>query len=299
MIDVSIIIVNYNNTVLIKNCIASIVKQTRGITYEIIVSDNCSSDGVEELLQLPIKLVRNSGNVGFGTANNHGAAHASGQYILYLNPDTVLINNAIGLMVDFMRQHPEAGGCGANLLSSEMKPTHSFHRIRPSILREMDYACGRIFSRLVFGQNAEYNHTGKPLIVPCITGADLMVSREVNDNVGGFDERFFMYYEDADLCARICAGKHKLYSVPDAEIQHLEGCSYSLSLTREKHILLGRSTYFHIHYSRFYNYVADVWNIVTLAIAKMLYHLLRSPQEQKYSLRLQLYKELCHTPPSI
>ncbi len=129
--QVSIIIVNYNTKELIKNCINSIYENTKDIDFEIIVSDNGSTDGSVEMLKndFPnVILIENNANLGFGKANNNGLKVAKGEYIFYLNSDTVLLNNAVKMFYDYWEQNlqkDKIGALGANLLNEKLKITHS------------------------------------------------------------------------------------------------------------------------------------------------------------------------------
>ena len=130
--QVSIIIVNYNTKELIKNCINSIYKYTQDIQYEIIVSDNGSTDGSIEMLksEFPnVILIENNANLGFGTANNRGLKIAKGKYIFYLNSDTVLLNNAVKIFYDYWENSSDKeniGALGCNLLDENFNIIHSF-----------------------------------------------------------------------------------------------------------------------------------------------------------------------------
>ena len=129
--DVSIIIVNYNTKDLIKTCIDSIYGQTDQIKFEIIVVDNASKDGSQQMIknEFPnVILIESPENMGFGKANNFGAKHASGKYLLFLNSDTILLNNAVRYFFDFSEQNNanKIGALGSILLDIDNNPTHSF-----------------------------------------------------------------------------------------------------------------------------------------------------------------------------
>ena len=226
--EVSIIIVNYNAKDLVLKCIDSIFLKTVGLHYEVIVIDNCSTDGSVDLLSQNnrIRLIKLDANLGFGLANNEGFKIAKGKYVFCLNPDTLLLNNAIKILYDFMENRSEVGICGGNLYDIDMNPTHSYRMMLPSIWWELDWHLNLIYTKLRWGQNSEFNHTDNPLQVGYITGADMMVRKDVIDRVGGFSKYFFMYYEDCELTWRIRKAGYKVYSIPSAHIQHLEGKSF-------------------------------------------------------------------------
>lgn len=231
LMDVSIIIVNYNTLLLTSKCIGSIFDRTNDVDFEVIVVDNCSTDGSIEAFSgdSRISFVPLSKNLGFGMANNEGFKIAKGKYVFCLNPDTILLNNAIKILFNFMETQPNAGVCGGNLYDCDMNPTHSYRMTLPSIWWEIDCHLRYFFGKIIWGRNLEFNHTDKPRPVGYITGADMMVRKEMLEIVGGFSKHFFMYYEECELTYRIRKAGYEVYSVPDAKIQHLEGKSFKTS----------------------------------------------------------------------
>ena len=294
LIMVSIIIVNYNTSRLLLQCVDSIEKHVKGVDYEIIVADNASSD--EELVLLRddkrFTLLELDTNVGFGKANNAAALLAKGNYLLLLNPDTVLMNDAVALLSQYMDSYPKTGICGGNLYDNNLQPTHSFHRIYPSFLSEMDFAMGQFYRKIRFHKNSQFNHSTHPIKVAMITGADLMIRTEIWNELKGFDSNFFMYGEDADLCKRCKQLGYSVVAIPEARIQHLEGKSFIETESQCRQILEGRFTYFDKHYSILYNRLTDVMNIISLNIAVFIYRIRRNkPATSKFSNRLRIYKE--------
>lgn len=291
---VSIIIVNYHTSHLLLHCVDAIEEQVKGVDYEIIVADNASSE--EELVLLRddkrFTLLELDENVGFGNANNAAAQMAKGDYLLLLNPDTVLLNDAVTLLFQYMDAHPEVGICGGNLYDSDLQPTHSFHRLYPSFLSEMDFALGQVYRKIRFRGNAQFNRSERPIEVAMITGADLMIRTDVLKKLKGFDTIFFMYGEDADLCKRCKQLGYSVVAIPEAHIQHLEGKSFIESESHCRRILDGRFTYFNKHYGTLYNKLTDAMNILSLHIAVFIYRLRRNERAvTKFSNRLRIYKE--------
>lgn len=226
--DVSVVIVNYNTKDLVIDCINSVIEKTKDINYEIIVADNNSNDNSVSALknQFPfIKVIALNENIGFGRANNECIKIAQGKYIFCLNPDTLLINNAVKILFDFMENHPDCGGAGGNLYDKNMKPCYSFGYgddiisllFRKTILK---WTHRHIFRRI---KNYEKNRD-KSLVqeVNNITGADLILRKSVLDKLGCFNEKFFMYFEETELETRIRRAGYKIYFVPDSKIIHLE-----------------------------------------------------------------------------
>jgi len=252
--DVSIIIVNYKTATSVLDTIDSIYRTTSTLSFEVIVVDNASGEQDNRLLRNDsrLKLIELNTNKGFGYANNQAFHISQGRYIFCLNPDTILRNNAIEILANYLDTHAQVGIVGGNLFNAQGLPTHSYHRLWPGILSELDFACGQIIRKIRFGRNAQFNYTDRPISVAMITGADLMVRRELWQQVGGFDETFFMYNEDADLCWRIHQLGYQVVNIPTAHITHLEGQSSSDKLRRTQLTIQGRNTYFHKHYSARY-----------------------------------------------
>lgn len=227
--DVSIIIVNYNSFQLVLDSIDSIYKFTTGLTFEIIVVDNNSPQrDIEELNDYykDVIFIRNTQNKGFGSGNNLGAKHAKGKYLFLLNPDTILLNNAIDKFFTFCNQHRHVGIVGGNLYDSDRKPAFSCWSFLPGLLAEIDflshYQIGKFLRRI-----GSFNYTDSPQKVGYISGADLFIPRSTYLEAGGFDEDFFMYYEETELTYRVKRLGYAVYSLPDAAILHLEGQSES------------------------------------------------------------------------
>jgi GT2 family glycosyltransferase len=263
--DVSIIIINYNTCELVIQCIKSIYEQTRDISFEVIVVDNNSNDISQKKIPLVfpnIQFIANKDNIGFGRANNRGAELATGKYLFLLNSDTLLLNNAIGILVSHFELNPSAGICGGNLFDIDLKPIHSFRRTLPSISWEINAILYESIEKLKYGPNIEFNYTNENMEVGYITGADLMIRRDVWDKISGFDPGFFMYYEDADLNFRVKKTKYKICSIPEARIIHLSGKSFSVRETQELMSLESRRHYFlKNHSSSYYQFVCLLANI--------------------------------------
>lgn len=227
--DVSIIIVNYKTSKLINDCIRSILEKTQGITYEIIIVDNATeelADVIDSAEDARVRLIQLPENVGFGRANNAGAKIARGRNLFFLNPDTLLLNNAIKILSDYLDTHPECGACGGNLYDEYMQPTLSFRRMLPGIKWELNELSHLMIDRLLHGKNWRFNFTDHSIEVGYITGADLMMPASVIKKTDGFSPEFFMYYEETDLCYRIKRLGWRVINVPYARIQHLEGGSF-------------------------------------------------------------------------
>ena len=170
--DVSIIVVNYNTEKLILNCLDSIYEKTEGLDFEIIVVDNNSPNKPQVLkVDSRIEYIQSETNLGFGKANNLGAQYAKGKYLFCLNPDTILINNAVKELYKFMIEHKDIGICGANLYQANMSAGHSYEMLSPGIRQEI------INSRHCSSKryNEDFNITNSPKEVAHVVGAALMI----------------------------------------------------------------------------------------------------------------------------
>ncbi|MGJ1271454.1 MULTISPECIES: glycosyltransferase family 2 protein [Sphingobacterium] len=267
MVDVSIILVNYNTYELVLSCISSIKEKTSSeLKYEIIIVDNMSQDrNIENVTNLfsDVLFVQSSSNRGFGSGNNLGVLYAKGSYVLFLNTDTLLINDAVSILYSYMKNNEKVGVCGANLYSKEGEYATSFSQIPPSLLADFDYLFFNIFSKLLYRNCVNYNVTNSPIRVRgTISGACYMVSRNVFNKIGGFDEDFFMYYEETELSHRIMRSGLKLINHPEAKVIHLEGGSEqvksrALDWTLESKLKFFNKTgrFWQYHISNLVNYV--------------------------------------------
>lgn len=236
--DISIIIVNFHSARMVIDCINSIREKTQKNTYEIIVVDNASGDGSVELLRQTfpdITIIPSEVNLGFGKANNLGAKQASGKYLFLLNPDTMLVNDAIGILYDYLEAHPDTGVVGGNLYAPNMTPAPSFCRRFDDLTTEKRQSSWRtligskvrdkLHLRAAGKMMEEFNNTGKPEKVAYIFGADMMLPRTLFERICGFDPDFFMYAEEEELTWRITQLGYDVVCVPKAKIIHLEGAT--------------------------------------------------------------------------
>lgn len=232
--DVSIIVVNYNTKDLIRNCLNSIYKQTKEISFEVIVSDNYSTDGSIEMIKSDfpqVILIENNANLGFGAANNRGLDIARGKYIFYLNSDTVLLNNAVKMFFDYFEKadsNEQIGALGANLLDKNKNITISYASF-PTVENEIFAYIRKIFITgvkiifpLIRNKTKQRKHLFYTGDVDYICGADLFVK---NNELAKFDETFFLYYEETDLQFKMSKKGLKRILIDGPEIIHLEGGS--------------------------------------------------------------------------
>ena len=228
--DLSVIIVNYNVKEFLQNLIHSIEKASANISKEIIVIDNASDDGSNDLLKekFPqIKLIINDKNLGFGKANNIGLKKASGDYILLINPDTIVAEDTFEKMLEFFRSNPKAGLAGCKILNPDGTLQLACRRSFPGPWTSFTKVTGlsSIFpkSKLFARYNLTYLDENQTYEVDAISGSFMIMRKEVYEKVGGFDEQFFMYGEDLDLCYRIQKAGDKVFYVHTTQIIHYKG----------------------------------------------------------------------------
>lgn len=264
--DVTIIIVNYNTKELLRNCLSSIYKYTEGVSFEIIVSDNGSTDGSVDVVrnEFPdVILIENNANLGFGAANNKGLAIAKGKYVFYLNSDTLLLNNAVKMFFDFWENSEEKeniGALGGILLDENLDTMHSgglfptYASICKAIVKAAMFHFVKTFVA-VFGAGERYRKKRAAISLKeqvesgetegYITGADLFV---LNGPLAEFDENFFMYYEETDLQLRMKRLGLKRIILDGPRIQHLtRKLDAAFSVVRASDIFMQDSA---LYYSR-------------------------------------------------
>jgi len=224
--DITIVIVNWNTKDLLRDCLESVYKTIRNITFEIIVVDNASRDNSVAMLgeKFPgVRIIENSENRGFGAANNQAFAVMRGRYALLLNTDTVLTGNAVHELFAFMENHDEAAMAGGQLLNRDGSRQNSIANF-PTVLSLLantsllEYLFPRRFP------SKRYVHK-EPLEVESVIGACILVRKKAIDEVGMFDERYFFFFEETDWACQMRSAGWKIYHVPSALIYHLQGQS--------------------------------------------------------------------------
>ncbi|HEX2963133.1 MAG TPA: glycosyltransferase [Ignavibacteriales bacterium] len=243
MIDLSVIIVNFNVKEFLQNLLGSIQKSTGNISTEVIVIDNASDDGSVEILRekFPwVKLIASEKNLGFGRANNLGLEISQGKYILLINPDTIVQEDTFQKLISFFEKTPDAGLAGCKVLNSDGTLQLACRRGFPGPWTSFTKVTGlsKLFpkSRLFARYNMTYLDENETYEVDAISGAFMMLKREVYEKVGGFDCQFFMYGEDLDLCYRIQKAGYKVYYVHDTQIIHYKGESTKRSSLDETRV---------------------------------------------------------------
>ncbi|HUX93839.1 MAG TPA: glycosyltransferase family 2 protein, partial [Ignavibacteriaceae bacterium] len=241
--ELSIIIVNYNVKEFLQNLLHSIAKASQNIISEIIVVDNASDDGSPELIRenFPnVKLIVNEENLGFSKANNIGLKAASGDFLLLINPDTIVREDTFQKMLKFFEEFPTAGMAGCKILNPDGTLQLACRRSFPGPWTSFCKVTGlsSIFpnSKMFASYNLTYLDEDQTYEVDAISGSFMMIRKEAMKLVGGLDEQFFMYGEDLDLCYRIQKAGFKVFYVHSTQIIHYKGESTKRSSIDETKI---------------------------------------------------------------
>jgi GT2 family glycosyltransferase len=228
--ELSVIIVNYNVAYFLEQCLNSCLKAAEHARVEIIVIDNNSVDGSDDMMRekFPqIPYIFNKENLGFSKANNQGMKMAQGEYVLLLNPDTVVEEMTFRLTIDFMNEHPEAGGLGVRMLDGRGKflPESKRGLPTPAVAFYKIFGLSTLFPKSrTFGKyHLGYLDEFETHDIEILSGAFMMMRKSVLDEIGLLDEAFFMYGEDIDLSYRIVQAGYKNYYFPHTRIIHYKG----------------------------------------------------------------------------
>ena len=238
--DASVVIVSFNTRDILRTCLASLARAAGSRDIEVIVVDNNSHDGSAGMVaaEFPtVSLIHSQTNLGFAAGNNAALERARGRYVILLNPDTLLDRNALQRAIAHMDAAPSVGMAGGRLLNrdgSDEPAARQFPSVFNDFLALSGLAARFPRSRL-FGR---FDRTWAPVTqaadVDWVPGAFAIIRREVLDQVGRFDERFFLYYEEVDLCRRIKAAGWRIRYWPDIVVHHWGGES---SKTLTEHTL--------------------------------------------------------------
>ncbi|MEI8340154.1 MAG: glycosyltransferase family 2 protein [Verrucomicrobiota bacterium] len=229
--ELSILIVNWNSKEFLRKCVASILRETHGLEFEIIVVDAASFDGCAEMLEKEypaVHFIQARENSGFARLNNLAFEASGGETLLFLNPDTELTGPAINLMHSAIKGLPCAGAVGGRLLNFDGTVQTSCIQAFPTILNQTlsSEALGRMFPRSrLWGRKALFDNSGKPQEVEMISGACLMMRRAVFEAVGRFSTEYFMYADDVDLCYKAKQHGFINYYVGEGVVIHHGGAS--------------------------------------------------------------------------
>lgn len=274
---ISVIIVSYNYPHYLEKCIESIKFFTKDVRYEIIVVDNNSEENNVQIIKTKfpeVKLIENSKNYGFGKANNQGVKKASGKYIALINSDVELIDDTLSNLFKILEKEPKIKCLGIQLINADNSLQKSFFKY-PSLLGRFLILTGlnKFLKPNSFLHKLYTNYSkGNNLIkVDGISGAFMFIERDIFDKLGGFDENYFLYHEELDLCHRINQGIHKTYFYLDERAihrgKHLETPSNEFAFYHRNRSIL---YFFYKHYSKISLILLITMNLFAFSLKYLL-----------------------------
>ncbi len=256
--DVSIIIVSWNGKELLRRCLLSVAQYTKGVSFEVFVVDNASSDGSAAMVasEFPhVTLVANSRNTGFAAACNEGIRRAQGEFILLLNPDTELREDAISALVAAMRARPYVGIAGPRMMNPDGTLQPSVRRF-PTLASQVPLMLkahhvprvrrSAVFARY-FMDDMDY---GTAQRVEQIMGAAFLIRGSVIRDVGMLDERYFIWFEEVDYCKRAADKGIQTWYLPEVSVVHHGGASFAkeFGVKKQRYYNTSLRTYTRIHH---------------------------------------------------
>jgi len=255
-VKLSIVILCWNDLKVIGPCLTSIYASTHSTEFEVIVSDNGSTDGSIEYIhkEFPqVKLIENGVNLRFAKGNNVGFRASQGQYVLILNPDTIIHDGTLDKMVQYADRHPEGGAFGCRVLNADgsyqacIRPMHTLRSewCAALFLGVLAHISDWFQPGIYVDWNGETERS-----VGWLAGCFILVRSDLLKRLGGFDEQFFYYYEDTDLCRRIWESGFPILYTPECTIIHLKGQSTITRFNPATFALDGQVT----RYLYFYKY---------------------------------------------
>lgn len=291
MLDLSIVIVNWNTRDLLKDCLSSIYKTILKLSYEIWVVDNGSSDGSVEMVEREfpqVKLIKNEENLGFAKANNQAIKESKGNYILVLNSDTIILPNALDRMVEFMNTNKNVGMIGGRILNADGSIQLTCGRAFPtiwSIFLEKTLS-SQLFSGIRTIKKCLSSQWPRDRFceVDVVNGSCMMVRRKTINKIGPLDEQYFLYWEHVEWCKRIKEAGWKIYLLPEAQIVHLGG--RSVEYLDDRGIILSYQSlvkYFKRHHKKvpslLLKYLSILEMVLRINIFSILYFMKRKERD--------------------
>lgn len=274
----SIVIVSYNVKFFLEQCLRSVERATEGVDAEVIVVDNASSDDSGEYITARFPWVRwiaSPENGGFSHGNNIAFAHATGEYVLMLNPDTIVTREAIDGCIRFMDSHPDAGATGVRMINKD--GTFAMESRRGIVTPWVSFCkattlCRRFPDSRLFGHYyMSYLDKEQVNKIEMVSGAFMFLRKSVLDKVGFLDERFFMYWEDSDLSYRILRAGYNNYYLP-VPIFHYKGESSVNSKLRYRYWLYYSLQMFFAKHFPVYNIITYIPLKIVVAVLKFRIH---------------------------
>ncbi len=254
----SILIISYNTREMTLACVRSIFAQAEGDNFEVIVLDNASTDGSADALEGEfgerVHLIRSPVNLGFASGNNAAASHASGEYLLLLNPDTVVLGHAIDHLIEFAMEHPAAGIWGGRTVFADgsLNPASCWRRATVWSMACQASGLARVFRHWPLFNPEAFGGWKRDNVrkVDIVSGCFFLIRRDLWEALDGFDRDFFMYGEEADLCLRAQKRGAKPLVTPRATIVHHGGASEPVRAEKLVRLLAAKATLIHRHWPR-------------------------------------------------
>jgi GT2 family glycosyltransferase len=304
-IDLSIVIVTWNVVNLLEKCIESILLNLDGLSLEIFVVDNASTDNTLQMLheRFPnVQIIANEKNIGFARANNQALRRVKGRFVLVLNPDTVLTDGALTKMINFMTDHPEVGVVGPYLCYPTAEVQEPCARLLPTLTSILLYEVLQIYKLPLIGKwlvkkyifPYDYHVTQE---VEAVSGAAMVLRREVVEVIDGFGESFIHCGEDIDLCFRVRKAGWKISYLCDAAVIHFSGQSSRQAPVRTfVNAALSIHEYFNrcygINQGILYRFIVQVIQIPMLISVGFIKILLGFESNQEFKRRLEIAKAI-------
>lgn len=279
--DISILIVSYNTRDLTLDCIRSIYELTEGVSFEIIVIDNSSTDGSTDAIrkEFPeVFLVCLEDNLGFGKANNLAARYSSGKYLLLINPDTVVLGDTVKTIYKFAENNRYAGIYGGRVITGDGEIDRDSCRHTMTLWTRFCYVFGlaAIFKRNGLFNMEHYGSWTRDCVreVDILSGCFILIRKDVWCRLGGFDENYYMYGEDTDICFRAKKKGYRCLFTPDAEIKHYGGESETTRENKMVHLLKANATFIKKHWNRHTGWlgISLLWLLALRRMIKAYFH---------------------------
>jgi GT2 family glycosyltransferase len=256
-LELSVIIVSYNTRKLTLECLESLYKETSNVKFETILVDNASEDDSAPAVkkEFPqVRVIELKENIGFARANNLASESACGRYLLLLNPDTVIINNAIEKILIFARQNQEAGIWGGRTIfpDGSLNPTSCYGEMTPWSLFCRAIGLTAIFTNFTFFNPESFGSWQYDSVreVDIVTGCFMLISTSIWKQLAGFDPLFFMFGEEVNFCLRARKCGYKPMFNPEAQIIHYGGASEKVKLNRWEKLFRAKATIIRLHWPR-------------------------------------------------
>lgn len=277
---VSIIVVNYNTSDLTVNCLHTIYEKTKDIDFEVIVVDNASNDNSVEIIREKyplVKIIASKENLGFGKANNLGVSVARGEFLFLLNSDTLLTENTVFQLYEFMRNNKNSkiGACGVSLYNKCKQATISAGNF-PSLLQEFSDIGFRVLYKNFYQKKLSLAFSVENVIedifeVDYICGADIFIKRDLFEGIGGFDPVFFLYFEETDLFLRLKEKGYKSIILTKRHLIHLEGGSTTkkqkgFSLSKYIMMMSSKKKYYKKNKTKWHLLIMQLFNSISVTL---------------------------------